>query len=99
MRDSFLSRNELVGLLAGIAPFFVSCSSSSTSTVNGRVVESSYFDLFAVVGGAIAVLVALSMLGQLGVTAPEDKAKRSGVFVLMIALGAFQILRGFGVIG
>jgi hypothetical protein len=43
MKDSLLSRGELVGLLAGIAPFFVSCSSSSTRTVNGRVVESSYF--------------------------------------------------------
>jgi len=52
MKNSFLSRDEVVGLLAGIAPFFFSCSSESTRTVDGRVVERSYFDLFAVVGGA-----------------------------------------------
>ena len=98
MKDSLLSRGELVGLLAAIAPFFVSCSSSSTRTVNGRIVESSYFDLFAVVGGGIAVLVALGMLIQFGETAPEDKYKRIGVFVAMLALGGFQILRGFGTI-
>ena len=99
MKDSFLSRGEVAGLLAGIIPFFASCSSQSTRTVNGRVVESSYFDLVAVVGGTIAALMAVWVLTQLDTTAPEDKVKRLGVFVVMLALGAFQVLRGFGMIG
>jgi len=43
--------------------------------------------------------MAVWVLTQLGATAPEDKAKRLGVFVVMLALGGFQILRGFGIVG
>ncbi len=99
MKDKFLTQNDIIGLLAGIVPFFFSCSSSSSRTVNGRVVESSHFDLVAVVGGAIAVLMAVGVLTQFGTTAPKDRAKRIGLLVVMLALGVFQVLRGFGMVG
>ncbi|MGD9099486.1 MAG: hypothetical protein PVF45_03330 [Anaerolineae bacterium] len=98
MRDRFLTQNDIIGLLAGIIPFFFSCSSSSSRTVNGRVVESSYFDLVAVVGGAIAALMALGILTQLSTTASEDRGKRIVLLVVMLALGGFQVLRGFGMV-
>jgi hypothetical protein len=98
VRDRFLTQNDIIGLLAGIIPFFFSCSSSSSRTVNGRVVESSYFDLVAVVGGAIAALMALGILTQLSTTASEDRGKRIVLLVVMLALGGFQVLRGFGMV-
>jgi hypothetical protein len=39
------------------------------------------------------------VLTQLGTTAPEDRAKRLGVFAVLVALGVFQVLRGFGIVG
>jgi hypothetical protein len=94
----FPSRREVLAALAGIAPFFLSASVASTETVNGEVVSSSYTDFVAIVGGAIAVVLALSVVGLFAKTADADKTKRYVGFVVLLVLGAFQVLRGFGVV-
>ncbi len=91
--------HEIAALVAGLVPFAITMSSSSSRTVNGAVVASQYRDWVAVGGGAVAAglgLVALSLLKR---TAPAQRVARIALICGLVALGGGQILRGFGVIG
>jgi uncharacterized protein len=85
----------IFGLIAGAVPFMISVSSSSSVTMNGQVVSSSYRDTVAIGGGALAAIcgliaVVLAVRGKSG-------GARIGLAVAALALGGYQLARGFGV--
>lgn len=87
----------IVGLVAGIVPFMLSSSSSSSVTVNGHVVESTYRDNVAIAGGAVALLC--GVLAAIAERKPSSvRGTRLAMAVGVLALGAYQIARGFGAI-
>lgn len=79
------------GGIVGLAPFVFSMSASSYSTVNGVVQHAVYRDWFAVAGGVIA-----AALGLLGLATAAKKPATIALGLAVIALGGFQIARGFG---
>jgi hypothetical protein len=96
--ERFPSRNEIIAAIAGIVPFFVSISSSSTQTVNGEVVSQSYFDIVDVVGGLIAIVATITVFRMLGKTDPDDRVKRIAAIVVLLLLGVYQVAHGIGII-
>ncbi|MHB8625221.1 MAG: hypothetical protein ACYDEO_03370 [Aggregatilineales bacterium] len=93
-----LSRNQIIGLVMGILPFFLSFGSSSKSTLNGQVVSSSHFDFIAVGGGAIAILAALSDVFMRRAEINKDRWFILSITALILVLGIIQVLRGVGII-
>ena len=85
-----------IGAVAGVAPFFISISSSSSTTVNGVVTSSSYSDPVAIIGGAVAILCGLAA----AFIANKNKAgaARIAAGVAVLALGGYQVAHGLGVI-
>jgi hypothetical protein len=85
----------IIGLVAGIIPLLFSSSSSSSVTVNGQVVESTYRDNFAIAGGAVAIFC--GVLAAISERKPSSvRSKRLAMAIGMVALGAYQVARGFG---
>ena len=82
----------IAALAAGVIPFGVSLSSSSTTTVNGQVTSSSYFDPVAVACGVLALV-----LGAVAIKSSSNTKARAAAAVALL-LGAVQLLRGFGVV-
>ena len=93
----FPSKQEILALVLAVIPFFAHATSTSTRTVNGQVVESSYTDVVAIACGILAILVGLFSLQKLKETPDKDRLKRIGAIVGILLLGGFQTLRGFGV--
>jgi hypothetical protein len=89
-------KTEIIGFIVGGIPFFCHLTSTSTHTVNGRVVESSYTDFVAIALGVVAVLIAFGSYRLLEYTADDDRMKRIGVMVAIAVLGVYQVLRGIG---
>lgn len=87
----------IVGLVAGAAPFFAQMRSASTVTVNGRVVESSSLDFIALGGGGVAVACGLLVFATS--RGLPDAARRMAIAAACVGLGAFQLLRGLGMLG
>lgn len=85
-------------LISAVLGFVVSCSSSSTRTVNGRLTECSYFDAGAALFGAVAIIA-----GLIGVAAAwkrtDDKPLMLVISIVSTCVGVIHILRGIGVIG
>jgi len=95
----FPSQIEIAGIVLAVLPFICRFGSSSTHTVNGRVVEESHFDLVATLAGAVAIGIGVFIITYLARTDPEDRLKRMGVIAGVIAVGAFQVLvRGLDVV-
>lgn len=82
-------------------PFFINYTQSSSSRVNGVVTSASFIDYIAVAGGSVAVLFGIISLALLGKTAPTKKGLRAALAggLLLLLLGVFQLLRGFGIVG
>jgi hypothetical protein len=90
---------DVAGLLCGAVPFALSYSktTSSYSSTDGARLEmgtttKSHMDYVALGGGAIAALCAiigLAMIGRMG-----SRPLRLGIFIVLLALGGFQIMRG-----
>ncbi|MBN9392569.1 MAG: hypothetical protein J0I20_31330 [Chloroflexi bacterium] len=92
-----LTKNDIVGLVAGILPFFLFIGGSTTQTVNGQVVNQSSLNLVALIGGAIAIIMAFIGFR----TMSEREGNRSlylGLFVVLALLGAYQVARGIGLV-
>ena len=83
----------IAGGIAGIVPFVISAASTSSVTENGKVVSFSYRDNVAIALGAIAVVLGIIA----ATTAAKHKTGRLVLGIAVIALGTFQIVRGFGV--
>ena len=84
--------------VAALLGFVVRCSSTTSTTSNGRLVECSYTDAGALLAGIVAVVG-----GLVGVAASlrreEDRAVLIAVSVVSVALGVVHLLRGVGTIG
>lgn len=91
-------RSEIIAFVIGIVPFVCNIGTTSTRTVNGQVVSHQETNFIALAAGALVILMAIASFRLLGRTADEDRIKRIGVIVVLVALGAFQILRGLGVL-
>ena len=83
-----------IGGLAGLVPFFIHATSSSTVTVNGEVTSATYHDNVALVGGVIALLCGIAALAL----ARKSGGSRIGMAIAVVALGAYQIAHGLGAI-
>lgn len=89
-----------LGLIAGLIPFVLSITSTSTSSGAGGY-TCSHTDFAALVGGAIAILaVGGTLVTSRGGTAEAEASPglRYGLGAGVVALGAVQILRGLGMI-
>lgn len=94
---SLPDRSEIAAFVIGVVPFVCNFSTSTTTTVNGRVTSHQETDFIALAAGALVVLLAVGSFRLLGRTPNEDRIKRYGIIAVLIALGVFQVLRGLGV--
>lgn len=83
-----------VGAVCVALTFFVSTTSTSTTTVNGRVTSEVYRDTMAIGGGAGAILFGLIALA-LGLRAKAGLA-RLAYPIVVILLGGYKLAAGFG---
>jgi hypothetical protein len=95
---------DYIGLAAALVPFGLSFrtsqSQSFTTTVtdaNGNVTTTSsgstkFSDPVALVGGGVAVLIALVLLAQVGKVDKSKRGLRIGLAVGILALGAVQLI-------
>ena len=90
----FPDKSEIAGIVVAAAPFI--CSFSSTSTVNGEVVSQT--DFVAIALGIVAILIALSTIRLWAQTPESELMKRRILFVVTLGLGAFQLVRGLGML-
>lgn len=88
-----LSGIEVAGILAALLPFV--CHMSSTSTVNGVV--TSYFDIVGVIGGIVAIAVAL-LLASRHWPLLEKGIATIALCAGMLVIGAYQLLHGAGIL-
>ena len=86
----------IIGLIAGIVPFFISVAEES-SVVEGGVATTSYLDYAALAGGGVAALAGIAFL-PIALKAMTGKGKQIAAALIIIGLGAFHLLRGFGVV-
>lgn len=69
--------------------------STSSVTENGQTIASSYRDNVAIGAGAVAVL--LGIIAAAMAAKNKSGSTRLAIGVAVIALGVFQLARGFGV--
>ncbi|HEY4239486.1 MAG TPA: hypothetical protein VGM88_06705 [Kofleriaceae bacterium] len=83
----------------GIAPFLFSASSYSVEMENNKVTHFSYHDPIAIMGGIACAVLAIVLFLRATKSSPElgGKASRYLIPLALLALGAVQIARGFGV--
>ena len=102
MRPGDAPRSLWVGLVVGLLAFVLELTFSSTRTVNGAMVECSYFDAGALIAAGVCLLC-----GILAITStlrrPHHFPMHAGVvlgvsgFVLLLAV--VHVLRAFGIVG
>lgn len=83
----------IAGLVAIGVPMVLSMASSSTSTVNGVVVEANYFDPVAVFAGGAGVLLGL-LLGAIG---KGPRLTRWISALIIMAIGGRHVVHGLGI--
>lgn len=95
---------DYIGLAAALVPFGLSFRSSQsqsfTSTVtdaNGNTTTTSsgstkFSDPVALVGGGVAIIIALVLFTQIGKVEKSARGLRIGLAIGILALGAFQLL-------
>jgi hypothetical protein len=90
---------DFIGLAAGLVPFVLSYSETSTHSVTTRgsgvdVTQTiqQHVDYIALGGGAVAI--ACAVIGLLLIARTRTRALRFAVFAGVLALGGFQIIRG-----
>lgn len=83
----------IAGAIAGAVPFMASYSQTSTTVVNG-VASSTFRDWVAVGAGGLAIVLALAAIASL---AKSKRMKEIAMGVAVLALGGYQVARGFGV--
>ncbi len=92
----------VIGIVAGLVPFVFSVSGVATVTdPGGRGQSCTYTDFIALLGGVIAVLTAgATIVTRRGswATGLISTPLRCGLGAVILALGAFHVLRGLGII-
>ena len=86
----------IAGLIAGGVPFVISYSETSSTSENGRITSFHYRDKVAIAGGGLAVL--LGLVALLLALRNRGGAARIGLAAGALALGGFQLVRGFGLL-
>lgn len=94
----FPDKSEIAGIVVGALPFICNFSTTSSSSVNGRITSFQQIDYAAIALGIIAILIALSTIRLWSQTPPDILMKRRGLFAVILALGAFQLVRGLGIL-
>jgi hypothetical protein len=84
------------GVIAGVIPFFVHVSESSSVMVNGEVVSATSRDYIALACGVVAAL--LGAMAAAGAVRSKGGTRALAIGLAVIALGAYQIARGFGAV-
>jgi hypothetical protein len=82
------------GAIVGAIPFFVHVTESSTVMVNGEVVSGTTRDYIALACGVVAALLGAIVAG--GAIRSKAGGKALAIGLAVVALGAYQIARGFG---
>ena len=92
MREK-LSGIEVAGILAALLPFV--CHMSSVTRINGVV--TSYFDLVGVIGGIVAIAVAIMLVSRHW---PVLKMGLAYVALCLgiLVIGVYQLLHGAGIL-
>lgn len=85
----------IAGAVVGAIPWFVSVSSSSSSSVNGHVTSFVYRDWIAVGCGVVAALLGVMAAWMGRRSLIRMQAIVAGIAI--VALGGYQVARGFGV--
>jgi drug/metabolite transporter (DMT)-like permease len=88
------------GVVLGLLPFVVFLGATSSTVENGEVTSYQYLNLAAIALGIAAVCVGVALMRRSPNTTAADR--RPGwavaVGVVLILLGAFQVVRGAGVL-
>lgn len=95
---------DYIGLAAALVPFGLSFRSSQSQSVtttvtdaNGNVTTTSagstkFSDPVALVGGGVAIVIALVLLAQIGKVYKSKRWLRIGLAVVILALGVVQLI-------
>lgn len=90
---------DVLGLVTGLVPFVLSYSqttSTSVSTSGGGLdvgtTTVSHMDYVALGGGGVTLLLAVIGLALIG--RMRSRSIRLAIFIVLLALGSFQIIRG-----
>ena len=90
----------IVGVVLGLLPFVVFVGATTQTVENGVVTQSSYLNIAAVAGGIAAACIGIALLRRGPSAMSEDR--RPGwaipVCALLLLLGAFQVVRGVGLL-
>lgn len=94
--NRFPTQNEIAALVLAFAPFICNFTTTTSRTVNGVTVEKTSIDYADIVLGALAVLVGLTLIPTIQRASSDARLKHAGIFILVVAVGIFQVLRGTG---
>ena len=94
----FPDKSEIAGIVIGALPFICNLSTTSSTSVNGRLTSFQQIDYVAIALGIVAILIALSTYRLWSQTAPEDLMKRRAATFVILGLGVFQLVRGLGLL-
>ncbi len=88
----FPTKVEILAIIIAGIPLFANYT--FITSANGRV--TSYIDYVAIACGALAMIIGATNYRLLKRTTDEDLLKRRIVFLGVIGMGAFQLIRGLG---
>jgi hypothetical protein len=92
-----LTPSVVAGLIAGVVPFFAHYVQSQTRAVNGVEQIGYYYDYVGLVGGAITLICGVLSRRTARAT-PGRQSLRMLVGAALMALGAFHVFRGMGML-
>lgn len=96
--ERFPNHLEIAGLALAFILFICNFTTTSTTTVNGRVVEQTKINYVALGLGPLTILAGLALLWMLRQIPQEDRLKHLGVMVVIIGLGGVNVARGIGAV-
>jgi hypothetical protein len=91
---------ELAGLAIGVVPLFFHLQATTPATVTkatGAVVAGGVYDLAAMVGGFVAVVLGLAA-ARLAMGRVSRRALHFGAAAVVLLLGLYQSLLGLGIL-
>ncbi|BAN03946.1 hypothetical protein [Ilumatobacter coccineus] len=85
-------------MVSAILGFVVRCSSTTTSSRNGRLTECSYFDGGAAFFGVVAIITGLVGC-VVAFKRTDDKTLMLVISIVSVGVGVLHVLRGVGTVG